>query len=146
MSAESLVFRAGSQLCALPLADVVETMRPLPVRPLAGMPPHVLGISVVRGTPVPVIDVAELLGAGDVDTAPTRFVVIRAGAGQAALATGPVVGIETLTAVAEPDGQPAPVSAVAVRDSEPLLALRGAALVPEVAWTAAPSPVAGTPS
>src|SRR5687767_10418413 len=127
MSAESLVFRAGSVLCALPLDDVVETMRPLPVRPLADMPGHVLGVSVVRGTAIPVIDVAALLGAGEEDAGPARFIVIRAGPGQAALATGQVVGIESLAAAADLAVQdrpavaaPEPVAAVAVRGSEPL--------------------------
>jgi purine-binding chemotaxis protein CheW len=124
VSAASLVFRAGSLLCALPLDDIAETMRPLPVRPLAGMPQHVAGVSVVRGTPVPVVDVAALLG-DDSNTAPSRFIVVRGEHGQAALATGDVVGIEEV----------APARAgIAVRGREPVFTLRGASVVPADAW------------
>ena len=60
----ALVFRAGPLLCALRLDEVIETMRPLDVQPLAGTPAFVLGISVLRGVPTPVIDVARLLSGG----------------------------------------------------------------------------------
>jgi purine-binding chemotaxis protein CheW len=74
-----LLTRVGSRTCAVPVELVSETMRPLPIAPLAAMPPFVLGLSVVRGTPVPVIDAPRLLGAtGSVK--PGRFVSIRVGA------------------------------------------------------------------
>ena len=39
----ALVFRTAGRLCALPLAQVVETMRPQPVQRLDGTPAFVLG-------------------------------------------------------------------------------------------------------
>ena len=66
----ALVFRAGSMLCALRLADVIETMRPLGTRPLAGTPAFVRGVSIVRGVPTPVVDVARLLGGARANTQP----------------------------------------------------------------------------
>src|SRR3712207_1576586 len=91
--AASLVFRAGSLLCALHLDEVAETMRPLDTRPLAGSPPWVRGISVLRGVPVPVIDVARLLTGEPAEIA--RFVAVRTERGPVALATGEVSGIRT---------------------------------------------------
>jgi purine-binding chemotaxis protein CheW len=44
-----LLFRSGGRLCALRLESVRETTRPLPIEPIAGTPPFVLGISVMRG-------------------------------------------------------------------------------------------------
>ena len=55
---QSVLVQAGLHLCALPLGAVIETLRPLPLRPLAGAPAGVLGVAVVRGSPVPVIDLA----------------------------------------------------------------------------------------
>jgi purine-binding chemotaxis protein CheW len=157
------MFRVGSLLCALPLDDVVETMRPLPVKPLAGTPPYVRGVTVVRGVPVPVVDLAVLLGEGPgVEEEPdadeewdgaARFVTVRGGRGPAAVLTGPVVGIVDTAAItsdergpaapdglaadaADGDGSVRPVAAVGVRGIEPILLLRGSGLVPEAAWTA----------
>src|SRR3954471_17245919 len=88
----SLVFRAGTLLCALPLDEVIETMRPLPTRPLAGTPAFVKGISVLRGVPTPVIDVSRLLTgvAGDI----VRYVAVRTERGPVALGTGHVLVVQ----------------------------------------------------
>ena len=58
----ALILLAGDQLCALPVGHVGETMRPLPVETLAGGPPFAPGVSVIRGQPTPVVDLAEVLG------------------------------------------------------------------------------------
>ncbi len=73
-----LVTRVGGLLCALPIGHVVETMRPLPIEPLAAIGPElafVSGVAVVRGAPIPVVDAARLLDqpAG----AQNRFVIVR---------------------------------------------------------------------
>src|ERR1700761_6326777 len=82
----SLVFRAGALLCALHLDEVIETMRPLAVRPLAGTPAFVRGVTIMRGVPTPVIDVARLLGGEQADVA--RFVAVRSERGPVAFAAG----------------------------------------------------------
>lgn len=146
----SLLFRAGPLLCAMPLSDVVETMRPLPTRRPADCPPYLRGISIVRGVPVPVVTAAALLAAGDrggvdheaaPDGADTvRFITVRSRRGVAAVATGAVVGVWEAPTGTAPDGtgrrppDAGPVTAVTVRDGEPLLLVRGASLVPDAAW------------
>jgi purine-binding chemotaxis protein CheW len=127
----SLVFGVGDLLCALPLRDVVETIRPLPVQPLAGTADVLLGISVIRGLAVPVVDTARLLGAKTVaDDWPSRFVTTRTRQGPLAYATGPVLGVLPV----EPDASRPPppmltaaathlVAAVGVLNSQPLLFL-----------------------
>src|SRR5690242_13991979 len=71
--------QAGTGRYALPVTRVVEIMRPPPVERLTGTPPYVLGVSVIRGAPVPVVDVAMLVhgeaGRGN------RVVTVRAGDG-----------------------------------------------------------------
>jgi purine-binding chemotaxis protein CheW len=144
----ALVFRAGSLLCALPLDEVIETMRPLPTRPLAGTPAFVRGISVLRGVPTPVIDVARLL-TGEPGGA-ERYVAVRTERGPVALAVGEVLGIrDTPPGLAE--GHPALlggarrlVTGVGILGSEPLLLLHSMRSVPDEVWEAAAT--AGLPT
>jgi purine-binding chemotaxis protein CheW len=140
----SLVFRAGSMLCALGLDEVVETMRPLQTRPLAGTPAFVLGISVLRGVPTPVIDVARLLVGAPADI--ERYVAVRTERGAVALATGAILGIRSVDAES-PAGHPALlaggnsrlVAGVATIGAEPLLLLQSMRAVPDDVWAAAAS-------
>jgi purine-binding chemotaxis protein CheW len=90
-----LVVHAGAGSCFLPLGDVFETLRPQPIESLAGMPSFVLGVSIIRGSPVPVVDLAELLGAPAVDP-PGRFVTLRLGRRTVALAVSDVIGVRDL--------------------------------------------------
>src|SRR3954469_9299606 len=131
----SLVFRAGPLLCALALDEVIETMRPLQTRPLAGTPAFVLGISVLRGVPTPVIDVARLLSGGDGET--ERYVAVCTERGAVALATGPIIGIRAIgadAAGAHPalltGGGSCLVAGVATAGAEPLLLLQSMRAVP----------------
>jgi purine-binding chemotaxis protein CheW len=89
-----LLIRVGSQLAALPLAEVIETMRPLPCEGAPGAPPFVLGVSVIRGAPVTVVDLARLAGAPA--QAIGRFVTMRVGGRCIALAVAAVVGTRTI--------------------------------------------------
>ncbi|HZE91839.1 MAG TPA: chemotaxis protein CheW, partial [Rhizobacter sp.] len=73
-AALSVICRVQGRLCALPLSHVVETMRPLPTETIAGAPDFVCGLAVIRGAPVPVVDLARLLGA--TDTQARRFVTV----------------------------------------------------------------------
>jgi purine-binding chemotaxis protein CheW len=95
----ALVVRAGTRLCALPLAAVVETLRPLAVEPVAGAPAFVAGLALLRGVPSPVVDLARLLG--DEDAGPAaRWVTVRAGERRVALAVTAVEGVRALDGAA----------------------------------------------
>jgi purine-binding chemotaxis protein CheW len=86
-----LVLDTLSRTCTLPLADVVEILRPLPVVTVPGAPAFVRGVAVIRGEPVPVVDLALLL-AGRSSEAVRRFVVLRSGQRRVALAVDGVQG------------------------------------------------------
>jgi chemotaxis signal transduction protein len=55
------VVTVGARQCAFPLHLVAETLRPLPIEPVAGTPSFVRGMSVIRGKPTPVVDLKALL-------------------------------------------------------------------------------------
>lgn len=86
-----LLCRAASHHFALPMQHVVETMRMLPVEPVAGCPPIVCGLSVIRGVPTPVIDAALLFD--DQPGERGRLVTLRTGKRTIALAMQAVVGV-----------------------------------------------------
>ncbi|MEV6303610.1 chemotaxis protein CheW [Actinoplanes sp. NPDC051861] len=138
----ALVFRAGPLYCALPLDEIVETMRPLRTRPLAGTPPYVRGLTIMRGAPAPVIDVARLLTGVEGEIA--RYVAVQAGPGLVACATGPVLGVQKIR-VAPPEGpaalftgvSKALIAAVGTVGTDPLLLLRSVGAVPDEVWEAA---------
>jgi purine-binding chemotaxis protein CheW len=89
-----LVCRVGARACALPLEHVREVMRPSPVAAVPSAQKYVLGLGVIRGETVPVLDAALLLAG---QSAPaTRFVVLRVGERRVALAVGEVVGARIL--------------------------------------------------
>jgi purine-binding chemotaxis protein CheW len=124
---DQLIFGVGRLLCALPVADVVETVRPLPVEPVAagdGGGGAVLGVAVIRGEAVPVVDTARLLGDPGAD--PTRFITASTPRGTVAFAAGDVVGVRTIAAPTPAVQAPAAalVAAVGVLDGRPLLFLR----------------------
>ncbi|MCU1383164.1 MAG: chemotaxis protein CheW [Acidobacteria bacterium] len=137
----ALLCRVRGLLCALPLEHVHETMRPLTIEPIAGVPSFLQGLAVIRGAVVPVIDAALLLS-GEASQ-PTRFVTIKAGHRRIALAVDAVLGIRTIPS-ASLDALPLlfhdaaldAVSAVGTLDSELMLVLRGARVVPEHVWAA----------
>jgi purine-binding chemotaxis protein CheW len=93
----SLVFHVGAHVCAIPIAHVTETMRPLPIEPIGGAPSCVLGIARIRGVAVPVIDVGALVG-GSTQTTANRFVAIRVDGRSVALAVDSVEGVTTIDA------------------------------------------------
>ena len=139
----SLLFRARTQLLALPLTHVIETMRPLPIEPLAGAPPYVRGISVIRGEPVPVVDVARLL-CGD-ESAPSRLVTIAVGDRKVALTVDSVLGVRAVPAGSFQALPPLLegvdlVSAIGILDAELMLVLQGARLLPDDFWAALDAP------
>jgi purine-binding chemotaxis protein CheW len=133
-----LVCRIARTLCALPLAHVVETLRPLPLGAAPSAPGFVSGVTLLRGEPTPVVDAARLLG-GDAETCERR-VVLRVGGRSVALAVAGVVGVQRLTDSAARDlppllanADPRLVAEVAQLDAELLLVLESAAIVASAA-------------
>jgi purine-binding chemotaxis protein CheW len=133
-----LVVRAGSRLLAVASRHVVETMRPLAVAALAGVPNFVLGAAIIRGIPTPVVDVAALLGM--VDPRPERFVTIRVGEHFVALAVESVVGMRSLDVESLPPltahAVGGAVDAIGRLDAELVLVLAAARVVPDDIWQA----------
>jgi purine-binding chemotaxis protein CheW len=140
-ASSALIVVAGASRCALPLEHVIETMRPLPIEPVADAPAHVLGLSIIRGRPVPVVDLGGLLassGPRAVAQAPARFVTVRAGTRQVALAVQSVVGVKNLGPNAVHELPPlvgaspsTSVTALGVLDRELLSVLDAARVIPE---------------
>jgi purine-binding chemotaxis protein CheW len=137
----SLICRVGDLLCAVPLRLVAETMRPLPIEPLAGVPSYVLGVAIIRDRPTAVVDAGALI-AGRTGS-PSRFVTLRVGDRPVALAVDAVVGIAAVpedgvhglpTLLQSP--RLAAVSAAGALDGALLLALETARLVPDDVWAA----------
>lgn len=143
-----LLCRAGSFLCALRLTDVVEIMRLLPIEPIAGAPPFVRGLSIVRGMPTLVVDIAHLLGGRA--PSPQRQITVKVGTRIVALAVDSVLGvrsIETADAI-----NPLPpllreaasdtVSAIGRLDTDLLLFLDTARIVPDSLFESLDTPEA----
>jgi len=134
-----LMCRIGDRLLAVPLDCVVETMRPLPRKAVSGLPEFILGVSLIRGAAVPVIDVAAVMGTpgGPVD----RLVTITRDDRVLALAVGAVIGVRTLDEAILHDVPPLlgavdreVLSAIGSLDSGLLLVLGHARLVPDQVW------------
>ncbi len=134
-----MLCRSRTRLCALPLGYVIETMRPLGLTRLAGAPPFVSGLSMIRGAPVPVIDLGALLF-GSEPPSPTRFVTLRLEERRVALALEAVLGIRELPGTLSllppllADASAEAVAAVGRLDAELLVVLEAARLVPESVW------------
>jgi purine-binding chemotaxis protein CheW len=116
---------------------VIETMRPLPIEGIAGMPPFVRGLAVIRGAPVPVVDLAVLVGATET-RACTRFVLLRLDNRRVALAVSAVVGVRDLGAASLEEMPPVlrganaeMVEAIGTLDAELLVVLRASRVLPE---------------
>jgi purine-binding chemotaxis protein CheW len=142
-----LVARVGALTCALPIALVVETMRPLPAA-LAAIDgaalPFLRGVAAVRGAPLPVIDVARLLGEAPGEQG--RFVIVRTDASDArrlALLVDDVVGVRAFEQARLAELAPLVraasrelVEAIGARDEHLLVVLDAARIVPDAAWRA----------
>jgi purine-binding chemotaxis protein CheW len=114
-------------------------MRPLPIRSIAGAPAFVLGLSLIRGVSVPIVDLGALLGETSVRTPFTRFVRLELGTRSVALAVQAVTGVievapASLAAMPPLLSRAANtlVDTLALHDSELLLVLETARLVAEL--------------
>jgi purine-binding chemotaxis protein CheW len=124
-----LVVRVGERLLAVPLDDVVETMRALPLEAIAGVPPWLAGVAIIRGVPVPVVAMGVML------TIPAavhrRFITLKVGARSVAIAVDAVLGVRNITALPLHAAAPllqgvgcAAIDALATLDAELVLVLR----------------------
>ena len=140
----TLAIRIGVRICGVPISDVVEIMRPLPIEALSGALDAVRGLSVIRGEPVPVIDLGTLLGASS-NRVSTRFVAIRVGERRVALAVDAVLGIREFAPAVRTQMPPLLsdactelVEAVGALDTELFMVLKACSIVPETVWDALP--------
>ena len=131
-------------MCALSLADVIEVMRRLPIEPIAGAPPFVLGLCVHRGAPVPVVD-AGLLFDEHTDR-PDRLVAVKAHSRTINLAFSAVVGLRSISSDAAEALPPLlreagseVITAIARLDAGLLHILDAARLAPELPAESAPA-------
>ena len=117
-------------------------MRPLPSKSVPNMPPFVTGLSVIRDSLIPVVDLGRLLGLSD-EPDSTRFVALRVGTREVAIAVEEVVGFRTVDSkwleglpplVAEASREC--IEAIGQLDDELILVLRAARIVPPEVWTA----------
>jgi purine-binding chemotaxis protein CheW len=95
-----LVFRCGAILGALPVEDVRETLRPLPVVEIEPAPGFVMGMSMIRGLPTVVINGNRLLsrdgGAISAASSGSRFISLKIPERPVALAVDETLGIRDL--------------------------------------------------
>lgn len=122
-------------------------MRPLPINAVAGAPPYVAGLAIVRGTALTVIELAGLLDPtwlakthADDQQLPARFVTVKTSERPVALAVQAVVGVRTLPQASLRelpgllrDAEAGAITSIGTLDSELLLVLAAARLLPTVA-------------
>jgi purine-binding chemotaxis protein CheW len=143
-SNSTLAIRVGARICAIPLSDVVEIMRPLPIEAWIGTTDVVRGLSVIRGVPVPVVDLGRLVGASG-NCLSTRFVAIRVGERLVALAVDAVLDIREFDPTVRTQMPPLLsdactdlVESVGALDTELFTVLKSCSIVPETIWDALP--------
>ena len=131
-----LLCRSGKHYYAIPLESVTEVMRVLPLEPLAGAPPYVRGLSIIRGAPVPIVDIGLLIG--NRPTQSGRMVTLKVLDRVVAIQVETVLGIHAFTGDTFRQLPPLlrdvaseTVTAISSLDAELLLALHTARLVPD---------------
>ena len=136
------VVMAGARACALPLHHVAETMRPLPIKPVAGTPSFICGVSIIRGTPTPVVDLKALLENSENSPSYGRFVTLKLENRRVVVGVDSVVGLITLDSAQLGDLPPLLrdvnadlVESFGSRDAELLLVLRAARIVSDEVWS-----------
>jgi purine-binding chemotaxis protein CheW len=138
-----LVVASAGRACALPIRHVREIMRPLPIEPFKAAPAFVLGVSVIRGATLPVVDLALLLGAERTHSSRGRYVTLKLDSRDVALSVGEVFGIrelheselQTLPGLVD-NGASGLVESLSTHDSHLLRVLRAASVLPPETWAA----------
>lgn len=133
-----LLAEVSAHLCGVPLGAGVETLRPLPIERLPGLPEAILGLSIIRGVTVPVVDLAVLFR--EPAGAARHWVFVRAEERHLALAASRVIGVHEIGAAPEGSGLAfaariaAPfIAAVAMHAGRLLAVLDVARIFPEIA-------------
>jgi purine-binding chemotaxis protein CheW len=136
------VVMVGARACAFPLHHVAETMRPLPIKPVAGTPGFVCGVSLIRGTPTPVVDLKALLENCENSPGYGRFVSLKLDDRRVAIGVDSVVGLRHLDSAQLGELPPLLrdvaadlIESFGTRDAQLLLVLRAARIVPDEVWT-----------
>lgn len=127
--------RVGPRICAVPLACVTETMRAMPVTPLADPGGFVTGASIIRGMAVPIIDAGALFG--EPHATRRRLVTINVGRRLVALGVDEILSAGEIAGEAEElppllrEVSADAVRAIGVHDGEFLLCLEASRLIPD---------------
>lgn len=143
-----LLVQCRSWLCALPLAEVIETLRPLPLVPVTGAPPFVRGLALVRGELVPVVELGQFLSAdgragdsGGAGAGGRRLVIVRAAERRLALLVDAVLrvfsqelGAGRKVAPLLSQALPEQVAELGVLDGAALAVLRSGSVLTEAEW------------
>jgi purine-binding chemotaxis protein CheW len=137
---KAIIVGLNSCVCAVPLTHVIETMRPLPVEPISGVPSFVQGISIIRGIPTPVVDLGAILGTPGERA--ERFVTLRVGDKQVALSVNAVLGVRDLDAIMTMRELPPllqraskdVVETIGTLDEQVLMVLRAGWELPDEVW------------
>jgi purine-binding chemotaxis protein CheW len=139
----------GARACAFPMHHVAEIMRPLPIKPVAGTPSFVRGVSVIRGIPTPVVDLKALLE--NIENSPSygRFVSLKSEDRRVVIGVDSVVGLKKLDSAqlgALPpllrDVTTDLIDSFGTLDAQLLLVLRTAHIVPDEVWVSLAEAVA----
>jgi purine-binding chemotaxis protein CheW len=123
----------------LPLGHVLEIMRALPLTPIATAPRYVRGLSIIRGKPLPVVDLGMLLD--EQPSLTTRLVSVMTGGRSLALAVESVEGVRAIGREMMDelppllrDGASDMISSIGTADAELLLLLLAWRLVPDAVF------------
>ena len=136
------VVMVGARACAFPLQHVAETMRPLPIEPIAGTPGFVRGVSVIRGLPTPVVDLKALLENSDNSPSYGRFVTLKYDTRRVVIGVDSVVGLRNLDSAQLAELPPLLrdvtadlIESFGTLDAQLLLVLHAARIVPDEVWS-----------
>ena len=84
----------GRSFARCRLKTSIEIMRMLPVEPVTGAPTYVRGLSIIRGAPVPVVDLGVIVSGEPCHAA--RLVTVKSAARIVALAVEAIVGRDSI--------------------------------------------------
>lgn len=144
-SADLLIFRSLGRVCGLPPEHVEETMRPLPVQPLPGVEGYVVGVSIIRGKPCPIVDLRQFFEGSPGSEPPRRLVAVRVDEHRrVALLVDEVLGLRTVSLSSTDQLPPLlrsansnAIESLRILDGQLLGVLARGQLIPEDVWVRA---------